>query len=533
MSEYDSHQRKILHIVINNNVLYESFLKNLRPEYFSAKYSPLAIAIRSMHVKDVLLTKNSYSDFIGKACESSEYEKWTGNENASKNMTVIAEASLFTEIANIESASKDDFDHYSLKLKEHYVKQQTNVLLATYQKDSKSDIYKASSVLAESLKALSSLDDVGEIKVVDVAEYASDEWLKELEHRRTAEDSRLLTGFPEIDYAISVGLQPGMLTLFVADVGGMKTTMMLNIALNVARISNENVLFVPLEMPIKMLTHKIVSRESRVEMRKIEQANLLSDSEFEKVKREIEKWDDFKDKFVMLDSTKRLRVSDIRNSIIENYAWFKPKLLVIDYISIMRAEIADERKPTHEQIGQMCKDLRSLGDEFGISVISAAQLSRDAIKKQRTQKDENQSFGSEDLRGSHDFSADSDNIFAQMKMPSQPDEKLQVFCIKARYGSTTFEDGKNYAILNTAPNIARITSEQDATWGFDTVDDSIKHAESMIDGMDLSNDLDFGDKDENESLSTTQLSTDEIFSSTEKGKDENLQVLSNDDFDFD
>jgi len=536
MSEYDSHQRKLLHIVINNSSLYENFLKTLIPEYFSAKYMPLAIAIRAMHVKSVLLTKNSYGDFIGKACESSDYEKWTGNDNASKNMTVIAESSLFTDIANIESANKDDFDHYSSKLKEHYVKNQTNEFLSTYQKDAKSDIYKASAVLSEKLKALSSMDESGEVRALDLSEYVNSEWMEAFEKRKEDKGAnRLLTGFPEIDKAINVGLKPGMLTLFVAPPGGMKTTIMLNIALNALNDSNKNVLFVPVEMPTDMLVSKIISRESRVSGEKVEHSYMLSDDEEEKVRREAKKIEEkiSDGKFVVFDTHRKIKVSDIRKFVADNYAWFKPDIIVVDYISIMKAEKLDERKPNHEQLGIMCKDLRQLGDEFGASIISAAQLSRSAINDQKKKKDEEQSFGSEDLRGSHDFSADADNIFIQMKMPSQPNEKLKIFAVKTRYGSGSFEDGKSYAVLNIAGDISRVSSEQDATWGFDTVDDSVKHAESMIDGMDMSNGLDFGDKDENESLSITQLSTDEIFSNPEKNKDENLQVLSNDDFDFD
>tara|TARA_B100001778_G_scaffold334967_1_gene349816 strand:+ start:23381 stop:24976 length:1596 start_codon:yes stop_codon:yes gene_type:complete len=531
MSEYETHQRKILHLVTNNPELAEDFAANAKPEYFSIKYRPLAVSIRAMHVRGMTLTKNAYMDFISKACESGEYKDWIDAKDSkqSKNMVVIAESTMFSEIANTEHASKNDFDFYISKLKEHYVRQRANDSLSDYNKTAKSNIYKASAELAEKLKGLAGEADAGTARVLDGAEFGEDEWLKNLEQRRKEPEERLLTGFPEIDYSIGVGLKPGMLTLFVADVGGFKTTMMLNVALNIFKQYGKNVLMVPLEMPAEMLFHKVISRESKVELRKIEHADRLSDSEFEKVKREVAKWNDIKHRFVMLDPIDRLRVSDIKKLIEQNYAWFKPDVVIVDYISILRPEVINERAPTHEQIGHMCKDLRQLGRSLGFSVISAAQLSRDAIKKHRKEKEGQQTVGSEDVRGSHDFSADSDNIFAQVPMPSQPNEKLQVFCIKSRYGSKTFPGGKPYAVLNVAPEIGRISSEEDATWECLTPDDSVKHAESMIDDIDMIGDLNFDDEDDNAPPSSKNLSTDEIFSEPEK-KD-NLNVLT-DDFDI-
>lgn len=960
MSDYETHQRKILHLVTNNPELAEDFAANAKPEYFSIKYRPLAVSIRVMHVRGMTLTKNAYMDFISKACESGEYKDWIDAKDSkqSKNMVVIAESTMFSEIANTEHASKNDFDFYISKLKEHYVRQKANDSLSDYNKTAKSDIYKASAELAEKLKGLAGEADAGTARVLDGAEFGEDEWLKNLEQRRKEPEERLLTGFPEIDYSIGVGLKPGMLTLFVADVGGFKcqfkdelvqigsgeyisaqelyerynngedlsllslgsnqriykqsvlhvmdngiqpcyrvttksgqtsvmtgnhpyltfngykrldelevgqyvaiarvgvfgetdpgpdvptwlgcmiadggssqpgyrfsnqdqilidiftdacnsiggkvssvsrsgidshvsglrslgqkyqidgklavhksicreiytwnkdslsrmlaamygcdgtfryeevnkkkkvqviyhtsskqlaidvrnlllkfgiissirshmssyirkdgskherlsyrvyirdteecalfirqigflgekqerakewlqrfeagdfmgnpnldiipndviplvrskfvngktehgcrrflkgeeagrnnsppifdsrnkgvgrsklrkiaeylnndkelldicgsdifwdeiasieyvgedqtydiampvdhnfvannfithnTTMMLNVALNIFKQYGKNVLMVPLEMPAEMLFHKVISRESKVELRKIEHADRLSDSEFEKVKREVAKWHDIKHRFVMLDPIDRLRVSDIKKLIEQNYAWFKPDVVIVDYISILRPEVINERAPTHEQIGHMCKDLRQLGRSLGFSVISAAQLSRDAIKKHRKEKEGQQTVGSEDVRGSHDFSADSDNIFAQVPMPSQPNEKLQIFCIKSRYGSKTFPGGKPYAVLNVAPEIGRISSEEDATWECLTPDDSVKHAESMIDDIDMIGDLNFDDEDDNAPPSSKNLSTDEIFSEPEK-KD-NLNVLT-DDFDI-
>lgn len=527
-SEFTSHQNKLMHIVLNHPEKVADFVSTMKPEYFDSTYRPLSVFLRNCHTKSEPPTKNSYKEFITKACRNGDFTEWTGTKDPSEYMVVNKQSDLFSNATSIESAIRDDFDFYCGKIKENFAFKKANEALQEYSSEKTADIYKAAAKLSDSLKMVSGEGDAGRAEILDGSDYG-DAWIKQLRHRRVNPEQRLLTGFPEIDYCISVGLKDGMLTLFVADVGGFKTTMMLNVAMNIFKASEENVLFVPLEMPAEMLMHKVISRETRVQTRKLENAHLLTDEEIEKAARELEKWKSLDQKFVMLDPQDRLRVSDIRKLIEENYAWFKPKVVVIDYISIMRPEVVNERAPNHEQIGHICKDLRQLGRTMGFSVISAAQLGRDAIKKHRKEKEGQQTVGSEDVRGSHDFSADSDNIFAQVPLPSQPSEKLQLFCIKARYGSKTFEDGKPYAVLNVAPDISRITSEQDAVWGAMTpVDPSIQHAEASMDQFNLADDLDldFGEEETSKPV-VEELNSDELFG----GNSEKNNITVFDDFD--
>ena len=118
-----------------------------------------------------------------------------------------------------------------------------------------------------------------------------------------------------------------------------------------------------------------------------------------------------------------------------------------------------------------------MGKQHGFAILSAAQMTRDGIKKLKSDKDMSKSPGSEDLRGSHEYSADSDNIFAQSPSPDEPNRKMLLWCIKARYGKKTF-DGKNYAILDFYPEFSKIDSS--TAYSFDINDDDFrKQIESM------------------------------------------------------
>lgn len=507
MSDFEDTQKKIIHLALNYEELGNLFAHQSKNEYFSTKFQPIVNAIKQFHIKSEKLTAKSYEDFISKNFSSGNYAKWIDSEQpASVNMIVLAEKRIFSQICNIAVANKDDFDFYLSQLKENFVQRNAVKYFEDFDKERKSDIFKATAQLSEQLRMLSSEGDKNAIATLDASEYVPTDWIADLERRRTEIEERLLTGYPEIDHCINIGLKPGMFTLFVANVGGFKSTIMLNIALNIHRNSSKNVLFVPLEMPAKEVYNKIMSREARIDLHKIEHAEKLTDLELDRLKEASHNWKDDESKFIVLDPESRMRVSDIAKLIERDSSWFNPDVVVIDYLSIMKPEIVDEKRPTHEQIGQMIKDLRALGRKKGFTVISAAQLNREAIKRQRKEKEGQSNFGSDDVKGAHAFSEDSDNMFAQIPLPSQPSAKLQIFCIKARYGSKTFADGKTSAILNVEPALSLITSEQDATWTAQSIDSSIQHAEKIIDDFG-SFDLDFDD-DENVSSDSIPSASD-------------------------
>ena len=141
-------------------------------------------------------------------------------------------------------------------------------------------------------------------------------------------------------------------------------------------------------------------------------------------------------------------------------------MVVVDYIANLIAEDRYKTERNDLQIGEMLKDLRHMGrknsiTKEGFAVVSAAQIGREGLKRIRKLGIAKATFYSEDLRGSHEYSADADNIFGQMEDVSQPNEQLKLVVIKSRYGPKTFTDGSLQATLSISPEISLIRSKDD------------------------------------------------------------------------
>lgn len=286
-------------------------------------------------------------------------------------------------------------------------------------------------------------------------------------------EKRIVCGIKEIDDCMVVGFRPGTLTLTVADVGGGKSTMMLNIAYNLYK-KGYNVLFLPLEMPWEEIYKKFLSRETLIEFEKFARPELMTDRDWEVLEKKCKEIESLKQRLMWGDISSRPTVSEIKSAVESKLHYFKPDVVVIDYIANIKP---DSRVDNWLAIGDILKDLRAFGKQYGFAILSAAQMTRDGIKKLKNDKDQTKSPGSEDLRGSHEYSADADNIFAQSPCQEEPNRKMLLYCIKARYGKKTF-DGKNYAILDFYPEFSKI--ESSTSYSFDINDDDFKKQMEMM-----------------------------------------------------
>jgi replicative DNA helicase len=303
-----------------------------------------------------------------------------------------------------------------------------------------------------------------------------DNFVEDLRQKSITPEKRIVCGIKEIDDCMTVGFRPGTLTLTVADVGGGKSTMMLNIAYNLWK-KNANVLFIPLEMPWEEIFKKFLSRETLIEFEKFARPELMTEKDWDILKRRSEELASMKQRLVWADVKNRPTVQEIRRAIESKFHYFKPDVVVIDYIANIKP---DGKVDNWLAIGDILKELRAMGKQYGFAILSAAQMTRDGIKKLKSDKDMSKSPGSEDLRGSHEYSADADNIFAQAPSPEEPYRKMLLWCIKARYGKKTF-DGKTYAILDFYPEFSKIDSS--TAYSFDINDDDFKKQLDLMNGF--------------------------------------------------
>jgi len=453
---------KLLHILLNDLSKVEKLSHDTRVnEFFLADYeSNIYRAMIWCFNKNKLLTEEQLEYFLREV-------------RASSPVYISECVSILREISFLQNIKIDDFDVIFADLEKEFItrsiKKGLKELKEKVEPDFKQNVLEFCKKLED---VASSSNKESNFEFFDSAESYLN-IVDKLEKQSKEPDNRIACGIKEIDDCMVVGFRPGTLTLTVADVGGGKTTMMLNMAFNLFK-RNHNVLFIPLEMPFEEIFKKFISRECLVEFEKLARPQLLVDSDWAMIRQHAEALNNAKSKFMWADVKSRPTVSEIKRQIERRLSYFKPDIIVIDYIANIKPE---SNSDNWLAIGDILKELRAFGKKHNFAILSAAQLSRDGIKKMKGDKDSNKAPGSEDLRGSHEYSADADNIFAQVPSQEDPNRKILLYCIKARYGKKTFGD-KNYAIMDFYPEFSKIESSNN--YSFDSDSDDLK---AQIDEM--------------------------------------------------
>lgn len=423
-------------------------------ETFDEQYHPILHSICKAFSEGAILTRLRFLDLL----KSGLFSK----------IDIISQEALYNRIyINVDNVKKDDFSHLRSKIIESYVKENVVSYMASY----KSNMEKGGGVfaaqkLAGQLSGLVSDSESSKQAIYENIEDYHPQYITELEEKAKRGDQDIVTcGIAEIDHCMLVGFAPGTLTLFCGDVASGKSTMMANVAINIWKIKDKNVLIIPLEMPRDKWYQRMISRETGVPFKKIERASTLTDDEWTKLRAADSSFKDKKGKFYIMEAPERISVSYLRREINRHIEIFKPDIIVVDYIANLVPEAKSNMNRNDLQIGEMLKDLRQMGKpggsglhKNGFAIISGAQIGREGLKRNRKLGANKSGFFSEDLRGSHEYSADSDNVFAQQPDPNNP-ESFFLHKIKIRYGEGLFPNGKTCTKLRYKADIGLITGE--------------------------------------------------------------------------
>lgn len=497
---------QLVSLLMKNTDLLEDFNDSpLDMENFDQTNRVILHAISDAHENGVKLTRKSFlewaSKFVGKKQEIARLE-------VAYNQISFSQANR-----NDYPMLKDKIlNNYLLKTASEYVKNFSK------DKDAKNTIY-AIQQLASNMSDLASSTNDKKSKIIyeDITKFGQEYYdhMIDIREGRIEEEEFISFGIEELDKTSGVGMAPGTLTLFCGDVGGFKSTMMMNVGLHAWWKGNQNVLYIPLEMPKNLCYNKMLSRQMMVPFDFIMNPKGLKDEQLAKLKQYMTvDAPAHESKMYLMDSyEQRTSVALIRRMIERNLEIFKPRVVIVDYIANLQPDKKMDRPDI--EIGEMLKDLRYMGrpgvvHKEGFGIVSGAQIGREGLKRVRRSGNDKAMFYSEDIRGSHDYSADADTIYAQFPDPQQPDERLQVFVVKARYGKKTFPDGQKKTVFELKPEISLIRSASDYYAGADK-GEVLKKA-AMDDA-----DFDYSD-DKNDSVVATNV--DSIFS--EPSEDDNF-----------
>ena len=240
----------------------------------------------------------------------------------------------------------------------------------------------------------------------------------------------LPTGLVDLDNQI-LGLNKGDLVLIASRPGMGKTSIALNIAMNVAKVTKKGVAIFSLEMSREQLATRLLAGESLIDSQKL-LTGRLNDSEWERLGAAASVISETE---ILIDDNPSLSVAEMNSQCrrIENLG-----LVVIDYLQLMQSagsghSYAGESRT--QAVSDMSRMLKIMAKELCIPVVCLSQLSR--ANEARTNKRPMLS----DLRESGAIEQDADIVIGLYRdgyydkdCPTPNDAEALV--LKNRHGET-------------------------------------------------------------------------------------------------
>jgi replicative DNA helicase len=185
------------------------------------------------------------------------------------------------------------------------------------------------------------------------------------------------TGFKKLD-ELTGGFQPGNLVVLAARPAMGKSSLVCNIAENVAWKTKKPVAFFSLEMSETELAHRFIASRARIPSDRLRKGNIQKD--WNKV---LKACNELADAPLYIDDSSDLSLLDLRAKCRRLTSQIGGLgLVIVDYIQLMRSD--DPRAGRVEQVGQMSRGLKILARELEVPVIGISQLSR--APEQRPEK---------------------------------------------------------------------------------------------------------------------------------------------------
>ncbi len=181
----------------------------------------------------------------------------------------------------------------------------------------------------------------------------------------------LSTGFVDMDRDI-LGLNSGELIILAARPGMGKTSIALNIALNVGKTSGKSVAVFSLEMSREQLVSRLLAAEALIESQKLQTGD-ISTEEWKRIAAaaEILSHTDMR-----IDDNSTLTVADMNAQCrrVSNLG-----LVVIDYLQLMQSSGSGKgysNESRTQAVSDMSRMLKIMAKELNVPVICLSQLSR-------------------------------------------------------------------------------------------------------------------------------------------------------------
>jgi replicative DNA helicase len=189
-------------------------------------------------------------------------------------------------------------------------------------------------------------------------------------HRNKGQLRGIRTGWRDLDN-MTAGLQRSDLIVLAARPAMGKTTLVTNLAYNVATVAKQPVLFFSLEMSKEQLVDRMLADASGVDAWNIRTGN-LSDEDFSKLS---EAMGEMAEAPIFIDDTPGLSVLEMRTKA-RRAAHERPLgLIIVDYLQLMQASGRSDGNRVQE-VSEISRGLKLIAREMNVPVVALSQLSR-------------------------------------------------------------------------------------------------------------------------------------------------------------
>jgi replicative DNA helicase len=189
-------------------------------------------------------------------------------------------------------------------------------------------------------------------------------------HRNKGTLRGIRTGYRDLDN-MTAGLQRSDLIILAARPAMGKTTLVTNLAYNVATIAKQPVLFFSLEMSKEQLVDRMLADASGVDAWNIRTGN-LSDDDFSKLS---DAMGEMAEAPIYIDDTPGVSVLEMRTKA-RRAAHEQPLgLIIIDYLQLMQGSGRGDGNRVQE-VSEISRGLKLIARELNVPVIALSRLSR-------------------------------------------------------------------------------------------------------------------------------------------------------------
>lgn len=286
-----------------------------------------------------------------------------------KNLTKVGGSTYLTDLVNSVPTAAN-VEHYGKIVKDNYTKRQLISAAGKVVENAFDEGKESTEVLDQAEQSIFALSQKHLKQVflpVKDALRESFDRLDEL-HKKAGGLRGLPTGFRDLDDTLA-GMQDSNLLILAARPGIGKTAFVLNVAQYLAVKENIPVGFFSLEMSKEELVDRLLVSQADIDAWRLKTGR-LEEEDFTKLS---EAMGELAEAPLFIDDTPALSVLEMRTKARRLLAESGVRLLVADYLQLIRGRGLESRV---QEVSEISQGLKNLSRELKIPVLAVSQLSR-------------------------------------------------------------------------------------------------------------------------------------------------------------